>query len=339
MDSPCVFRSSTLVSSNSWQQITNVVTQTNDQFQVQVTATGPQQFFRLQKLPPSGTNTIQIAAGIHGSIAPAGTVQVVSGQNLVLTAQPDAQYAVKEWYEDGILVQSGGTNLTLTAVEDDHIVTASFIPPYDLAITLAGAPLVAVGSNSVYTIIAANLGTLTATNVTVTNRLPAGLTATVGSTSQGSIVVSSNLVTCNLGNLVTDQVATVTIDLTASSSGVFSNQCTVSSPTVELDATNNSAFLLTTAEDPPVIVTQPHNITITSGGSTNFSVVVTGAPTLEYQWSLNGTNLIGQVNSKLTLTNVTPSQAGAYNVIVINEVANEENFGPVRSASAVLTVQ
>ena len=335
-----LLRASSLDMNAGWSLVTNATTVTNDEVRIELPVTAQQQFFRLQKPTPFGTNYVETAAGAHGSIMPTGAVQVVAGQNLVLTAQPDPQYVVKSWYKDGTLAQSGGTNFTLTAVEDDHIVTVTFTPPYDLMATMASESHIAVGSNSVCTIMAANLGTVTATNVTITNSLPAGLRATGGNISQGSIVVTSNLVTASVGTLATDESATLTFDFFASSSGVFSNQCTVSSPGAEVNPTNNSMFFRTEALDAPVIVTQPHDVTIATGGSTNFTVSATGSPPLAYQWVFNDTNVIaGATSSTLTLVNISPSQAGSYSVLIFNEVADRETWGPVESVLAALTVQ
>jgi hypothetical protein len=53
---------------------------------------------------------------------------------------------------------------------------------------------------------------------------------------------------------------------------------------------------------------------------------------LSYQWSFNGTNLLGATNTMLTLTNVQLTQAGNYAVSVTNL------YGSTNSANALLTV-
>ena len=82
----------------------------------------------------------------------------------------------------------------------------------------------------------------------------------------------------------------------------------------------------------PTITTQPQSQTVSIGASVNFTVAVTGAQPLSYQWRFFGTNLLGQVASTLTLTNVTSVQAGSYSVIASNSA------GTVTSTSATLTV-
>ena len=83
---------------------------------------------------------------------------------------------------------------------------------------------------------------------------------------------------------------------------------------------------------PPTILTQPTNQTVFVNGSTSFAVVAGGTMPLNYQWSLNGTNLDGATNVLLTLTNVQLSQAGNYAVQVANA------FGSKNSSNAVLNV-
>jgi hypothetical protein len=82
----------------------------------------------------------------------------------------------------------------------------------------------------------------------------------------------------------------------------------------------------------PVIVSQPTNQTVYVGFTAAFSVVALGTPPLSYQWSFNGTNIVGATATTLTLTNVQLSQAGNYVVLVTN------SYGSVLSSNAMLTV-
>jgi hypothetical protein len=53
---------------------------------------------------------------------------------------------------------------------------------------------------------------------------------------------------------------------------------------------------------------------------------------LDYQWSLNGTNISAATNAPLILTNVQLSMAGNYTVTVSNA------YGFTNSSNALLTV-
>ena len=75
----------------------------------------------------------------------------------------------------------------------------------------------------------------------------------------------------------------------------------------------------TSGASPPTLTTQPQSRAVTNGGSASFTVVATGSPT--YQWRFNGTPLAGATAASLVLTNVSPSQAGDYTVLLSNSVS------------------
>ena len=55
------------------------------------------------------------------------------------------------------------------------------------------------------------------------------------------------------------------------------------------------------------------------------SVTVVGSEPLVYQWSKGGVELEGSTDSKLTLADVVPSDAGDYVVVVSNSAGQEES--------------
>jgi hypothetical protein len=83
---------------------------------------------------------------------------------------------------------------------------------------------------------------------------------------------------------------------------------------------------------PPVIASQPTNQAVVVGQTANLSVTASGTQPLNYQWSVNGANIVGATNSMLTLAAVQISQAGNYTVLVAN------SYGSTNSAVATLTV-
>jgi hypothetical protein len=89
----------------------------------------------------------------------------------------------------------------------------------------------------------------------------------------------------------------------------------------------------TPPEVPPAIVTQPLDLTVEVGQTATFSVTATGTPPPTYQWRFEGADLAGATEATLILTNVQPSQAGVYSVVVSNSA------GWVVSAGAQLTVE
>jgi hypothetical protein len=82
----------------------------------------------------------------------------------------------------------------------------------------------------------------------------------------------------------------------------------------------------------PSFIAEPTNQVSTLGGSATFYSSATGSTPLSYQWSFNGTNLVGASSNILVLTNVQPYQSGAYGVVVTNAA------GSATSSSANLKV-
>jgi uncharacterized repeat protein (TIGR03803 family) len=89
---------------------------------------------------------------------------------------------------------------------------------------------------------------------------------------------------------------------------------------------------------PPYIVSGPDDQTVLLGATATFSVEADGTEPLLFQWQKNGANLtdggyiLGSATSTLTINSASAASAGAYSVIVSNDI----DF--VTSRGAVLTV-
>lgn len=109
-------------------------------------------------------------------------------------------------------------------------------PIADLSIAKTGTPGVRPGGLIQYTITVSNAGPQSASDVVVTDVLPAGTTFVSATASQGSCAGTS-IVTCNLGALAAGGSATIQLDVTAPpSEGTVTNSATVSN-TPETDPT------------------------------------------------------------------------------------------------------
>ncbi len=98
-----------------------------------------------------------------------------------------------------------------------------------------------------------------------------------------------------------------------------------------------SAVATLTVLIPPSITQQPASLTATQGDNVTFTVVATGDPPLSYQWrfgvpGVSGGDIAGATNDVLALSNVQPTNAGNYRVIVRNA------SGSTNSVVATLTV-
>ncbi|HKU76949.1 MAG TPA: PQQ-dependent sugar dehydrogenase [Pyrinomonadaceae bacterium] len=115
----------------------------------------------------------------------------------------------------------------------------------DLSITNTASPNPGqAGVSLSYRIIATNDGPSPATNVTVTDTLPAGVAFVSATATQGNCNGSGPVI-CNLGNLDVDGSAIVTIVVVPSSPGQITNSATVSAVETDSDTTNNTAAVTT----------------------------------------------------------------------------------------------
>lgn len=100
-------------------------------------------------------------------------------------------------------------------------------------------------------------------------------------------------------------------------------------------ATSNPAQLavtIVTATGAPFFTAQPITQTALVGGSATFSAIASGTPAPAYQWSKDGTPLVGATSPSYTLTGLRITDAGTFSVVATNSA------GTATSAAATLTV-
>jgi uncharacterized repeat protein (TIGR01451 family) len=203
-------------------------------------------------------------------------------------------------------------------------------PNADLAVSLAAsAEPAVVGQNLSYMLTVSNLGPASASSVTLTDSLPASVTFV--SASPGCVNLG-DYVACNLGSLPAGSATNLVIVVTPTAEGLITNSLLVASPTPDPNSSNNAATVVTTVDVPPAITAQPYSQTVMMGTNVTFQVTAAGTAPLIYQWVFAGTNLAGATTDTLLLTNVQPSQAGTYAVVITNVA------GSITSSVASLTV-
>jgi hypothetical protein len=77
--------------------------------------------------------------------------------------------------------------------------------------------------------------------------------------------------------------------------------------------------------EPPAITQLTESMSVFEGDSAELSVTVVGSEPLVYQWSKGGVELEGATDSRLTLADVVPSDAGDYVVAVSNSAGQVES--------------
>jgi hypothetical protein len=95
------------------------------------------------------------------------------------------------------------------------------------------------------------------------------------------------------------------------------------------------AFLsgfLATPPQPPAIIAQPANVTVTAPAAANLTVAATGTTPLKYQWYLNGKKISGATKFTYSIPKTALTNAGNYMVVVSNSLGN------TTSTIAILTV-
>jgi uncharacterized repeat protein (TIGR01451 family) len=134
---------------------------------------------------------------------------------------------------------------------------------------LGGAPsLVSGGPNLSYAFTVINEGPQDASNVTVTDRLPAGVSFASSTSSQGSCTQANLVVSCNLGSVVSGAQATVSVSFTPTASGMIVNSASVAATEPDLNMTNNGSTQSTQVFTLKVARSGSGSGTVASNGST-----------------------------------------------------------------------
>lgn len=115
----------------------------------------------------------------------------------------------------------------------------------DLALAKSASPNPGqVGLSLAYRLTVTNNGPATATNVTVTDPLPAGVTLGAITSTQGTCS-GTTTITCALGTLSPGATAVVTINITPITAGSLVNMASVAAVETDFDTPNNSSSITT----------------------------------------------------------------------------------------------
>ena len=147
------------------------------------------------------------------------------------------------------VVLSGPTNAAIAdnsgtgSIFNDDVVTPTSV---DLSIAKTGPATVMPGGTIAYTITVENDGGDPATNVVVTDVLPASVTFVSATPSQGTCS-GTTTITCTLGTLAASATATIALNVTAPATPqAVANTATVTATETDPDATDNADTATTT---------------------------------------------------------------------------------------------
>ncbi len=183
------------------------------------------------------------------------------GEYYVTTTSTDWQTRIGSFKFPGCSAAGGSADLSITNTDSPDPVTADSPVTYTLHVT--------------------NGGVSNATNVVVTDTLPADVIFGSAGASQGSCS-GTTTVTCNLGGIANGGNATVTISITPIAPGTISNAAAVWAIETDPNPANNSASQPTTVKSQ----SKTKYVTVTNSGFSPSSLALAQGTTV--QWNFFG---------------------------------------------------
>jgi uncharacterized repeat protein (TIGR01451 family) len=256
-------------------------------------------------LSPLVNDSVQTSGGSLGivSVSPTNGAASINGTNIIFI--PSTNFVGPATIGYTITDNIGGTNSSVITVT----VTAVTLMA-DIAILKTGPASGVAGSNLTYTITATNLGPATATNVVVTDLLPAGFTFV--SATPATATVSNNAVSWPGSSLTNKARSTFTVTVVAADGGNFTNIAFATTGTSDPNPANNDGS--STNSQVRTTVSSLADVAIFKTGATN---VFAGASLTYIIVATNSgpsaaTNVI--IQDKLPATGVFQSASAGYSL-------------------------
>jgi len=180
----------------------------------------------------------------------------------------------------------GTTNINTTSIDLEVTQTDS-------------AANITIGTNETYNLVVTNNAASTATEVLITNMIPAGATFVSATPGAGTCSQSNNIVTCHLGDLVSSGTINITIVVTLNTAGNNTNTVFVDSVNPDSSYTNNSS-----SEVSPVVV-NPLDLGVSQ---TNSATPINFASNETYVITVTNTSAT-DIAGALVLTSTLPTNA------------------------------
>jgi len=200
---------------------------------------------------------------------------------------------------------------------------AGVVGSANLGITMMDAPdPITAGSNLTYTITVSNAGPDTATGVTVSDTLPAGVTFVSSTSSQGSCT-GTTVQSCNLGVIANTASATITLVVTPiNGNSALSNTATVAALTGDSVGANNSATATTVVNNPaPTLSSISPDSSPAGGGDFVLTVDGTGfvsSSVVRWNGATRTTTFVSFTRLTATISAADIAVASTASVTVVN---------------------
>jgi uncharacterized repeat protein (TIGR01451 family) len=278
----------------------------------QTIATSPSQTYTLTlslgaNLDPvcicDGTKTVSVTAGGSSTLftfTPTGTNNQWGTFSFDFVAT-NASTAIT------ITGVSAGSGYAYLGLDNVSVVlkTASSLPAADLSVTQTNTPAsVSVADDVVYTISVVNSGPDAGSGVMLTDDLPTNTTFVTAHLSQGAWSISNNVLTADLGSIVSNGTVTLSLHLTAVPQGVLTNFVSVLGTEQDPNPNNNAAVSLLTVQpigSPGSIAKADLSVSQTAPASIGLGQLLT--------YSLTVTNAGPYSATNVTLNDALPAGA------------------------------
>jgi uncharacterized repeat protein (TIGR01451 family) len=205
-------------------------------------------------------------------------------------------------------VISSGWALGLTAVDTVN-------PAARLEASMIHAPDPVFSGNYLsYLITITNLGPDVASNVVLSDTLPASVAYSSATSSQGTVVANGGVVTCNFGSLGVGATVTATIRVIAGTAGTIINTATVTTASTDLYLADSTTANMANVLIPPVALLAATN------SPNGVQLILQGQPSQNYgiqvstdllNWTTISTNTAG-VNGIFTFSDSNTNSPGQF---------------------------
>ncbi len=179
-----------------------------------------------------------------------GTLAKDASATLTIVVKPTGRKPARSVSNTATLGQAEVTDLNQdnNSASVTSAVQSSTNANLSVAITDTPDP-VAVNQNVTYVVTVTNAGPDAATNVVLTDTLPAGVTVVSSTSSQGGTPTADrSTITANLGSLASGATATLTLVVKPTAAGTLTNSARVISDVTDPDSANNVASQETTVQ-------------------------------------------------------------------------------------------